>query len=106
MREKSKLVDVLGKIYKVKFLKDKKFEEQEFGIFFPDDQEIWINLEKGIDHRKDSVIHEILHAVSYDLNLKLNENQVRHLGCAIFQVLRTNQKIRQWLFSNRKKVGE
>jgi hypothetical protein len=105
MRFKEKLIDILGKIYKIKFLKDSKFEEQEYGLIDFNSMEILVNIEKGLDHQKDTVIHEILHGIDEELGLHLSEKQVRNLGCGIFQVLKTNKKLRLWLFTERRKLN-
>jgi hypothetical protein len=106
MRGKS--VDILGKTYNIKFLKDTKFEEDEFGEVDFDKMEISINVEKGTDHQRDTVVHEILHAIDYDMKLNLSEKQVRSLACAVYQVLKSNIKLRRWLFrsgNSKSKIG-
>ena len=95
-----KKVDILGKTYKLKFIKDSKFEESEFGIMDPEKMEILINNEKSDEYQKDTFLHETIHAIDVDMGLGLSERQVRNLGCALYQVLKTNTSIRRWLFKN------
>jgi peptide deformylase len=105
MRFKEKLIDILGKIYKLKFLEDSKFEDQDYGLINFNTMEIQINIDKGLDHQKDTLIHEMIHAIDSDLGIGLTERQVRQLGCGIFQVLKTNKKLRLWLFTERRKLN-
>lgn len=101
MRNKS--VDVLGKTYKIRFVKNKQMDEQEYGLVDFNSMGILVNRERGKDHQKDTVIHEIIHALDEDLAMGLTEKQVRNLGCGFFQVLKSNPKLRRWLFTNRKR---
>jgi hypothetical protein len=106
MGTRDKIVDILGKRYKIKFLRDAKFEDSEFGECDFDKMEISVNTDKGVDHQRDTLVHEILHAIDYDCKLKLSESQIRSLGRDIFQVLRVNKHLRGWLFSERKTLNK
>jgi Zn-dependent peptidase ImmA (M78 family) len=103
---RDRVVDVMGKKYKIRFLRDAYFEESECGVIEFDKMEILINSEKGTPHQKDTILHEIVHAIDRDLDLHLNENQVRHLSCGLYQTLKANKRLRGWLFSERKKLNE
>jgi len=48
---------------------------------------------------KEVLLHEVLHAVSNETNIDLNENQVHNLAIQILDVLRRNELLRKILVS-------
>jgi len=47
--------------------------------------------------RRDTLLHEIIHAVSDSIKLKLKEKQVHALACALLAVLRDNPELVEYL---------
>lgn len=104
---RNKFVNVLGKTYTIRFVKKARMDsEEEYGICDFSKTEILVNRDFGKDHQKDTVIHEIVHAIDEDLDLGFSEKQVRNLGCALYQVFKANPKLRRWLFTNRRRAQE
>ena len=62
-------------------------------------QELLYSLKQGSDQLKDTVLHEILHAIDYAVQANLKERQVHIMATGILSVLRDNKKLAEWLLS-------
>lgn len=53
-------------------------------------QHIQINTGQHPESERDSLLHEIFHAVCFQTHLKLSERQVHALGAGLYQILTQN----------------
>lgn len=51
----------------------------------------------GPDEERESVLHEVVHAVEWQQGLTLKEEQVRQLSVGLFETLRANPKLVSYL---------
>lgn len=82
-------LDLLGKRWAVSFKKDSK----NFGTC--DHAKCVINLTttQGAENMKDTLLHEIVHALETEGQLKMSERQVRILSTLLLAALRQNPKL-------------
>jgi hypothetical protein len=49
------------------------------------------------DDVRDTVLHEVIHALDYTMQLGLKERQVHALAAGVLAVLRDNRRLNEWL---------
>lgn len=88
-----KSLKIVGKRYKL-FVKD-NFED----CGQCDDNKQAITFQKGMpkDLELDTIIHEITHAIDYQMNLDMTERQVHGVGAGLAAVLIDNPKLIDYL---------
>lgn len=103
---KPKTIRVLGKEYRV---------EWDAVIDNPDPEAITtgdnlqpilrIRIHKGLalDEERETLIHELVHAVENQLDLPMSEKTVRRLSVGLYALLRDNPKLRSYLFKGANK---
>ena len=91
-------LDVLGKIWRVLWVKN-KFSSVPYGETRFTDCEIRIYKKAALQQRQDTLIHEAIHAIDDSLALGLTEQQVHGLAAALYDVLRRNPIFTLWLMS-------
>jgi hypothetical protein len=89
-----KEVVVMGKSYTVGPLSE---ECGDFGRCMAGNQRIQIKANQAPGQLRDTLLHEVLHAVSYELYLELEERQVHILANGLLDTLRRNPKFTQFL---------
>lgn len=91
-----------GKLWTVRGTStDQKFEGSSmFGRCRPEFQEIIYLLENTEEGIKDTVLHELLHALDWHGQLKLKERQVHVLASILLQCMWDNPELFDWLKSN------
>lgn len=89
-----KQVVVMGKPYTVGPLSD---DCGDYGRCRSVTQEIHVNMGQAPHQMRDTLLHEVLHAVSNELHLELEERQVHVLANALLDTLRRNPKFTQFL---------
>jgi hypothetical protein len=52
----------------------------------------------GAHEERETVLHEIVHAVAHQLGVKMPEKKVRPMSCGIYEVLMNNPKLTAYLF--------
>lgn len=80
---------ILGKTYRVKFV-DKVDEEDSLGLCKDAEQEILLRIDQPQDCLRDTLLHEIVHAIDFQLHLGLKERQVHCVATGITAVLLDN----------------
>ena len=75
-------ITILGKQYEVKFIDSDSMVGQAGGANSMS-QVICINKEQGHQQQADTLVHEVIHVISYDLGLDLDEATVRRLACGL-----------------------
>lgn len=81
---------ILGKKYAIHFVEKVNDKEDLLGICDDQKQEIKIALYQPKDAMKDTLLHEIIHAVDYQMQLGLKERQVHCLAAGIVAVFLDN----------------
>lgn len=88
-----KEVTLLGKRWKVIH---KKLEGVN-GYNHADNMEIELDTEQGKERRKESLLHEVIHAIEKDMEMEFTEKEVARLASGLFSFMRENPKIVAWM---------
>ena len=96
MRAAFKSVRVLGKVYSV--LWGHKFDEMILGDHCQKSLQVRIGSGMAPDEERETLMHELTHAVENQLGLDLKEEQVRQLSVGMFAVFRDNPKLVSYMF--------
>lgn len=88
-------VRVLGRTYRISF---EDLHGHAFGFCQPNQQVILIQPGMIEDEEKDTVLHEVIHAVDYLMQLGLTEDQVRSTATGLYAVMKDNPKLATYLF--------
>jgi hypothetical protein len=81
------LVDVLGKPYSVTLTQR---GEGDYGECFADHCRIEVADYQCLLQQRDTLLHEVLHAVDHEMHCNMNESQIRRIATGLLQVLRHN----------------
>ncbi len=84
---------ILGKRYRVRFIDTKPvapFANDTFGQISCMHQTIDIRADQGDDHRCETLLHEAIHALDYDMQTELEERQVHTIAAGLYGLLRDN----------------
>jgi hypothetical protein len=79
-------IDILGKTIELKLV-DYENMGTAFGLSRGDKQLIKLTKDFGKERMESTLLHEILHMLSDELNLGLTEHQVHVLEAGLYQVL-------------------
>jgi hypothetical protein len=60
---------------------------------------IKVNPNASIDQQRDTLLHEVIHAIDHELDTGMRERQVRLLATGLFHFLRANPDAVRWLLS-------
>jgi hypothetical protein len=93
MSKLPKKIRVIGKDYKV--ISTNRIEH--FGECCHGKLKIKINRRQDKQQLKDTVVHEILHAIDYSMQLDLEEHQVHTMATGLHAVLSDNPEFSKWL---------
>jgi hypothetical protein len=80
-------VDVLGKPYRVQLIER---DSGDYGECFSDQCRIEVATYQCEAQRRDTLLHEILHAVDHEMNCRMSEPQIRRMATGLLAVLRHN----------------
>ena len=86
-------IRILGKIYRV----SRKVMKKSFGQCDHGQLKITINPKQAKQQEQDTVLHEVIHAVEYGMQLEMEEEQVHSLASGLYAVLRDNPKLVKYL---------
>lgn len=89
-------VKIVGKNYSVVVV-DKVDEEDSLGDSDEPSQQITIRRCQHFEAAKDTVLHEIVHAIDHAMGMDLAEQQVVGIAAGVLQVLRENPKLARFL---------
>jgi len=93
-------VNILGKTYAIEWLPHIYEDDgEQSGMSSTRHQVIKISTSHHKEQQKDTLLHEMLHAVDEEIGTKLEEEQVRHIATCLFQVLNSNPNILEFLFT-------
>lgn len=91
---------ILGKTYTLRFVDRVEMEggdpkEQLMGLCSDGKQDIQVSIHQPKDALKDTILHEILHAVDYQMQLGLKERQVHGIAAGLVAVFLDNPEFTQ-----------
>jgi hypothetical protein len=88
-------IKVLGKPYSVTYV----LEMEDDDVGDTDSSKQAINIAEGQAHEaeRDTVLHEIIHAIDFAVAGEMTERQVHALAGGLLQVLRENPKLTKYL---------
>ena len=89
-----KTLKIVGKRYKLIY--DAKMQD-DCGQCDDNKQTITIKKEMPSDLELDTIIHEVTHAIDYQMNLDMSERQVHGVGAGLAAVLIDNPKFLEYL---------
>ena len=85
-------LQLFGKVWQIKFTKIKDLGDCEVVL-----NRIRVNPKQSADSRRDTLLHEIVHAVEHELLLNMTEKQVSRLATGLLSMLRTNPGVVDFL---------
>ena len=94
MRKLPKKLKISGINYRVKQKKHPRLSKEGEAYYGTESAgKCVINIEKSHPSQRqmDTLLHEIIHVISYGLKINLDEGEVTRLGTGLFQVLRDNK---------------
>jgi len=90
-------IRILGKPVKVQFLDGPPLEDGDMGDCNTEAQVITIRTGQPLENEQDSVLHEVLHAISDYMEIKMKEHQVTKLATGFLAVLKDNPRLATYL---------
>lgn len=91
-----KRVKVCGKTYKIEQVK----HLEDCGNLFPTECKALIGIDMDPQQIRDTVLHELVHAIEYETHLNMEERQVHALSTAMLDMLRNNKHLVKFLTEN------
>jgi Zn-dependent peptidase ImmA (M78 family) len=85
-----KRVDVMGKTYKIELDLD---DSSDYGLCVADRCTIKIAKRQCDMQKRDTLLHELTHAVDHELKLEMKENQVHRMATGLLAVFRHNPQL-------------
>lgn len=86
-------IDILGKRFRVVYKKMSK----DFGKCDSSLCEIWIHPTAAEEQKRDTVLHECIHAIDHELQTKMSERQVRLIATGLMHWMRANPEFVAWI---------
>ena len=97
-------VRVIGKTFAIEYV-EAVDDEGNSGEHRRDDQLIKIKLKQHPETLRETLLHEVIHAVEEQLDLGMKERQVHSLAIGLFQVLRENRDLVEFITAAVKESG-
>ena len=92
-------IEILGRKYKIELMGEVEDPESD-GSMDLSSQAIKYRPAPGADYNRDTIFHEITHAVDETLLCELTERQVHLMATGLLSVLKQNPELIEWLCSN------
>lgn len=86
-------VDILGKRFRVIYRKMAK----DLGKCDATSCEIWIQPTMSEEQKRDTLLHECIHALDHELQTRMNERQVRLIATGLMHWMRANPEFALWI---------
>lgn len=83
-------LDILGKRYAVVLVER---AEGDHGECFYDQCRLEVASYQCEDQKRDTLVHEMTHAIDLEMNLNMSERQIRRYATVLLQVLRHNPEL-------------
>lgn len=94
-----KTIRILGKTYEVVKKGSEVWDEDKFGQCDDAGQKIYLRGGLGGDMERDTLLHEILHAIDFHEKAGLKERQVETMAAGFYAVLRENPDFAKYLIA-------
>ena len=93
-------IRILGKPYSVSFM------HIQGAIGECDDFAQTIKIDPKVPHelQKDTLLHEVIHAIDYAVKTKLSEDQVSALASGLYAVFNDNPNFLEWLNARKRRT--
>jgi hypothetical protein len=88
-------INILGKRFKLTVVDGNHYED--FGEMRSGSQEILINSGQAFEQFRDTVCHEIAHAIEHQVGMDIDHRFIHALGAGFSQILRDNPELTKWL---------
>ena len=98
-------VRVIGKTFAIEYV-EAVDDEGNSGEHRRDDQLIKIKLKQHPETLRETLLHEVIHAIDEQLDLGMKEKQVHRIAIGLFQVLRENPAFVEFLTAQASKRGK
>lgn len=86
-------LDILGKRFSLTW----KAPGKDFGQCDAKLCQIKVDPHCGSDQQKDTLLHEVLHAIDHELDTGMRERQVRLQATGLLHFMRANPEVIRWL---------
>ena len=86
-------LDILGKRFRVVYKKMK----DDFGKCDSVACEIWIHPIQSEEQKRDTLLHESIHALDHEMQTKMSERQVRLISTGLIHWMRANPEFVAWI---------
>ena len=94
-------VRVMGKVYSITYIENSDAIESN-GVCKNDTLSILIADELPPDEERDTLLHEIVHAVDNQISIGLTEKKVRQIATGLMQVILDNPDVAKFLLNKRR----
>jgi len=95
-------IKILGLDYDIKFAENENIDGL-YGEIIHKKNLIRLNKEYSLERQKESLLHEVGHAINVELILKLNEDTISRLSKGLYQIIVDNPHIFSYSLSEKNK---
>ena len=108
MIKRPERVKVISKRFTIHYVPEGTGElsEEKMGLCDTFHQNIWVQDDLKEDTQRETLVHEVLHAISDEMRLELTEQQVAGAAIGILAVLMDNPSFAKFLLKKEKQVKE
>jgi hypothetical protein len=89
-----KRLDILGKQWSVSV---EKIDDGDYGVCKHSATKITVHPEQTPDCMRDTLLHEVMHAIDIEMQTRMGERRVRLMATGLLQVLRHNKQFAAFL---------
>ena len=91
---------IIGKTFQIKTFEPNPLANGLQGFHDSNLQVITLQTGNGFDDARDTLLHEVIHAIDYGIQVNLEERQVHALASGLYAVMRDNPDFVAWLMEN------
>lgn len=101
-------IKVISKRFTIHYVPEATGElsDEKMGLCDTLNQNIWVQDDLKEDTQRETLLHEILHAISDEMGLNLTEEQVAGTAIGVLAVLMDNPSFAKFLLKKEKKTKE
>lgn len=99
-------VKILGLTFPIFTEENGHFTEHSNGYINGDQQTITIASGIGRDKERETLLHEVLHGISFSMCSDLTEHQIRSMANGLYAVLTSNPKLVSYLMETQTDIKE
>jgi len=108
MNARPERIKIISKRFTINYVPEgtEDLSEEKMGLCDTLNQTIWIQNDLKEDTQRETLLHEILHAISDEMGLNLAEAQVAGIAIGVLAVLMDNPSFAKFLLKKEKKTKE